>query len=107
MILIVELFNLKKIVSEKYLKSVQSLGFDGTTLNEKCDVEKIRKFLEIKKVEDNNIILFSEITKSLDSLWTIFHHKELATRQRNSYHYMRDNLTLHDVFIVIDYKQKV
>ena len=89
------------------MKSIQLIGFDGKTLNEKCDIEKIKEFLQTQQIETRDKLFFKDISKNLDSIWAIFHHRELATRQRNSYQNMRNNLTSNDVVIVIDYKQKV
>jgi len=83
------------------------MGFNRNKLNDKSDIEKIRLFFKTRHNEIQNQMIFPEISKSLDSLYTIFHHKELATRQRNSYQYTKNNLNSNDLLIVIDYKQKV
>jgi len=80
------------------------LGFNGEIPVKKSDIESIREFLKSNIL--NSAILL-EINKNLNNLLSIFHHKELAKRQRNAYESMRKNLPEDYLFIEVDYKQKV
>ena len=64
----------------------------------------IRNFL---KTKSQNNSTFKEISKDLDYLLTINHHKELAKRQRKTYEFMISNLKDDEILIDLDYKQKV
>jgi hypothetical protein len=97
------LFFLKKI-AEKTLNLLKSVSFAGDSLTDKNDIENIKTFL---KAKSDGTSFFLGIFQNLDSLSTIFHHKELASRQRSSYQYMKTNLPEDYLFIDIDYKQKV
>ena len=83
---------------------LKSISFAGDSLKDKNDIENIKAFL---KAKSDGTLFFVSIFQNLDSLSTIFHHKELASRQRNSYEYMKINLPEDYLFIDIDYKQKV
>ena len=94
-----------KKIAEKILNLVKSIGFSGGSLAEKADIENIRNFLQEKSNGSSTFNAY--VSKNLDSLFAIFHHKELARRQRNSYQSMKNNLPEDYLFIDIDYKQKV
>ncbi len=93
-----------KKIAENILNFVKSIGFSGGSLAEKADIENIRNFLQEKS---NGSTFNAYVLKNLDSLFAIFHHKELARRQRHSYQSMKNNLPEDYLFIDIDYKQKV
>ena len=95
---------ISKKIAEKTLNLVKSIGFSGESLTEKADIENIRNFL---KEKSNGSTFYAYVSKNLDSLFAIFHHKELARRQRISYQSMKNNLAEDYLFIDIDYKQKV
>jgi hypothetical protein len=93
-----------KILAEKTLSKVHFFGFEGSSLENNSDIEMIRNFL---KTKSQNNSIFKEISKDLDYLLTINHHKELAKRQRKTYEFMISNLKDDEILIDLDYKQKV
>jgi len=88
------------------LKKIKLIGFSGDSIKDSSDITSIKNFL-ITGNNPNDRNQSAEIFKDLDSLETIFTHKKIAKRQRESYNSMKNNLPEDYLFIELDYKQKV
>ncbi len=85
---------------------IKPKGFSGDCIKDSSEITKVKNFLKMVN-KSNDGSQNDEILKDLVSLETILNHKKIATRQRENYNLMKNNLPDDYLLIELDYKQKV
>jgi len=88
------------------LIKIKPKGFSGDCIKDSSEITKVKNFLKMVN-KSNDGSQNDEILKDLVSLETILNHKKIATRQRDNYNLMKNNLPDDYLLIELDYKQKV
>jgi hypothetical protein len=88
------------------LIKIKPKGFSGDCIKDSSEITKVKNFLKMVN-KSNDGSQNDEILKDLVSLETILNHKKIATRQRENYNLMKNNLPDDYLLIELDYKQKV
>ena len=82
------------------LRKLKIENIDIESIETEKDVEKIENLVYENKIES---ILKSDLVK----IKALLYHRQISKRQRNSYNFLKKNFKTNELFIELDWKQKV
>ena len=82
------------------LSKLKLENIDIESIETEKDVEKIEYLVNEKKIES---ISNSDLVK----IKALLYHRQISKRQRNSYNLLKKNFKKNELFIELDWKQKV
>ena len=80
------------------------------SLDNEEDIENTEKFVKQKLSSSNSNdqrLLLEQILSDFKKIKAVLYHRKIAKRQREYYNYIRKNLAEDELFIELDWKQKV